>query len=433
MASRRLNSFLALALFSVAFAHAQTAVPSDIPVDEWLRGPDRHDFPWKVKIRDPWLTFQQRHTVQVHADFRLRDLKKHGISADDLHLLLKVADSDGKWLPGEAYSPLEIKPEYGNEVDTVATFYARPGKFKVALIAYDARNHRGNLWRGELTVPALKGDPLPNADLSLPVIQFLPQATVARSTRRFGSQRTLFDASAFGKGKLTLPVDNERPVQVDIVANLALSDAANTPYRQAPDWMYKINADTLLQISNVLTQVDLKNGCVRFSAIDILRQKTFIERQNAATIDWDKIIQLVEDFERVKIEARVLASQKQTADAFAKFVEKLLDDPGCAVSSSPLHVLVVVGDAFIFPNGTAMRPVRARPESQGYYFKLMPIGAGNWDQVESVLKPIHPTRFEFSNSIRFRQILASFMERVESTSRVQSPQSSPSPPTPSQP
>ena len=335
MASRRLNSFLALALFSAAFAHAQIALPSEIPVDEWLRGPDRHDFPWKVKIRDPWLTFQQRHTVQVHADFRLRDLKKHGISADDLHLLLKVADSDGKWLPGEAYSPLEIKPEYGNEVDTVATFYARPGKFKVALIAYDARNHRGNLWRGELTVPALKGDPLPNADLSLPVIQFLPQATVARSTRRFGSQRTLFDASAFGKGRLTLPVDNERPVQVDIVANLALSDAANTPYREAPDWMYKINADTLLQISNVLSQVDLKNGCVRFSAIDILRQKTFIERQNAATIDWDKIIQLVEDFERVKIEARVLASQKQTADAFAKLVEKLLDDPGCEISGPP--------------------------------------------------------------------------------------------------
>jgi len=158
-----------------------------------------------------------------------------------------------------------------------------------------------------------------------------------------------------------LPVDNERPVQVDIVANLALSDAANTPYRQAPDWMYKINADTLLQVSNVLSQVDLKNGCVRFSAIDILRQKTFIERQNAATIDWDKIIQMVEDFERVKIEARVLASQKQTADAFAKFVEKLLDDPGCEVSGSPLHVLVVVGDAFIFPNGTAVRSVRVRP------------------------------------------------------------------------
>jgi hypothetical protein len=103
-------------------------------------------------------------------------------------------------------------------------------------------------------VPALKGDPLPNADLSLPVIQFLPQATVARSTRRFGSQRTLFDASAFGKGRPTLPVDNERPVQVDIVATLALTDAANTPYREAR-LMGKINADTLLQISNVLRRL----------------------------------------------------------------------------------------------------------------------------------------------------------------------------------
>ena len=101
MASRRLNSFLALALFSAAFAHAQIALPSEIPVDEWLRGPDRHDFPWKVKIRDPWLTFQQRHTVQVHADFRLRDLKKHGISADDLHLLLKSQIRTANGFPGK--------------------------------------------------------------------------------------------------------------------------------------------------------------------------------------------------------------------------------------------------------------------------------------------------------------------------------------------
>lgn len=311
MASRRLNSWFVVALFSVALTQAQSAPPPELPIHEWLRGPDRHDFPWKVKIRDPWLTFQQRHTVQVHADFRLRDLKKHGISADDLHLVLKVADSSGKWLTGEAYSPLEVKPEFGNDVDTVATFYARPGKYKVALIAFDSRSHRGNLWRGDLMVPALKGDPLPDADLSLPVVQFLPQATVARSTRRFGAHRVLFDASAFGKGKLTLPVANQRPVQVDIVANLALSDAANSYYRQAPDWMYRINADTLLQVSNVLSQLDLKNGCVRFSAIDILRQKAFVEGRDAASMDWENILQQIEDFQRVKIEARVLASQSK--------------------------------------------------------------------------------------------------------------------------
>lgn len=433
MTSRRLISFFALAFFSVALARGQTGLPPELPLDEWLGGPDRHDFPWKVKIRDPWLTFQQRHTVQVHADFRLRDLQKHGISADDLHLVLKVANADGQWLPGEAYSPLVVKPEYGNDLETVATFYARPGRYRVALMAYDSRNHRGNLWRGDLAVHGLKGDPLPDADLNLPIIQFLPQATVARSVRRPGAHRILFDATAFGAGKLRLPIENERPVQIDIVANLALSDAANSPHRQAPDWMYRINADTLLQISNVLSQVNLKNGCVRFSAIDILHQKTFVEREDAPNMDWAKILQQVQDFQRIKIAAQVLASQKQTADAFAKFVEHLLEDSGCQLEESPLHILVVVGDAFVFPNGTAMRTLRVRPESQAYYFKLMPIGVGNWDQVENVLKPIHPVRFEFSNSLRFRQILASFMNKIETASRQEISRPASAEPTASQP
>jgi hypothetical protein len=260
MASRPLKTVFALAFLSIALARAQTALPPDLPIDEWLRGPDRQDFPWKIQVREPWLTFQQRHTVQVRAGFRLRELRKHGLSADDLHLVLKVAGPDGQWVPGEAYSPLQVKPEYGDEIETVATFYARPGKYKLALIAYDVRNRRGNLWRGGLTVAGVKADPLPDADRSLPIVQFLPQVSAARPSRFFGVHRVVFDASALGQGKLTLPVANERPLQIDIVANLSLSDATNLPDRHPPDWLYKINADTLLQISNVLSQLDVQKG-----------------------------------------------------------------------------------------------------------------------------------------------------------------------------
>ena len=207
-----------------------------MPIDEWLRGPDRADFPWKVKILESWLTFQQRHAVQVQAEFHLRELRKRAISTDELHIVLKVATPDGEWLPGQAYNQLEIKSEYGNDLSTVVTLYARPGKYKLALIAYDSRNQRGNLWRGDLTVPGVKRDPLPDADHNLPIIQFLPPATLARSKGRFGAHRILFDASAFGEGSMTLPVLNDRPVQIDILANVALSDAFNVAEGYALQW-----------------------------------------------------------------------------------------------------------------------------------------------------------------------------------------------------
>jgi hypothetical protein len=71
-----------------------------------------------------------------------------------------------------------------------------------------------------------------------------------------------------------------------------------------------------------------------------------------------------------------------------------------------------------------MRPVQSHPDTRAYYLKLMPIGAGNWDQVENLLRPLHPTRFEFASSLRFREILAALIARIQEVSHPQAPQAS---------
>ena len=148
----------------------------------------------------------------------------------------------------------------------------------------------------------------------------------------------------------------------------------------------------------------------------MLRQETFLDREDAAILDWDKLAHQVKELQRAKISAGVLANQRQTADVFAQFVESLLDGRGCRSSESALHVLAVIGDAFVFPNNADRRALRVHKQICGFYFKLMPIGAGNWDHIESVLKPLHPTHFEFSSSVRFRRALASFIDKLEDLS-----------------
>lgn len=422
------GKFCPLLLLSLALAGAQNKVPPDLPLTQWLNGPNRTDFPWKVGFREPWLTFQQRHTVQVHADFRQRDLRKRGISLDDLHFILKIAPENKDWLPEQAYSHAEIKPEYGDELSSIATFYARPGKYKVALIAFDSKNRSGNVWHSNLTVPAVKDDPLPDTDRNLPIVQFLPQATTPRSPRGFGIHRVVFDSSAFGAGTLNLPVSNNQPIQLDVLVNLSLSDATNFRDHQAPDWLYQANADTLLQIANVVSQIGLKDGCVRLTAIDVLRQETFVDQADALSVDWDKLARQVKELQRIKIAARVLANQKDTGDIFASLVEKLVDGSPCpSAAPAPLHVVAVVGDAFLFPPNAARRVLRIRNEGRAYYFKLMPIGAGNWDQLEAMLKPMHPTHFEFANSVRFRRALAAFIDQLQTISQGPHPGSAPPP------
>lgn len=76
----------------------QSDPPPDIPIDQWLQGPDRHDFRWKVRLSKPRLTYRQRQQVQIAVAFDVRDLVKAQISLQDLHLVVKLAGQDGHWL-----------------------------------------------------------------------------------------------------------------------------------------------------------------------------------------------------------------------------------------------------------------------------------------------------------------------------------------------
>jgi len=391
------------------------AVPDtpDRPIEQWLQGAEHHDFAWKVQILGPWLSFQQRHVAGIRAVLPVHKLMHAGVSLSDLNFVVRVGDGGGHWLPGQIESRFDPPrdAENGKEIDFFARFYVRPGKYVVAVLAYDGRNRRRNLWKGGLQVPPLKPDPLPEASRNLPVLEFPNDANPA--------------SSDLGQAKLFLPVANTRPVQLDVVVNLALSDATNRRYTQAPDWVYRSNAGVLLQIGKVISQLDLREGCIRFSALDILRQKVFVDRVTGANTDWDQLTHSVESIQRNKIDVHVLEQQKMTPALFARFLEQVASDRGtCGVTGrEPLHVLIVISDAFLFPTKAAMTVVRPEVASgtQCYYLQVNPIRGGAWDQIGHVIGPLHPRRWEFSSAERFRRVVAELVAEIENEPHLAKP------------
>jgi len=414
---------LAAILCAGGHAPGEGHPPPEIPVDSWLQGENRQDFPWRVELGHSWLTFQQRRYVQTRITLRVRDLLKAGVSLRDLHLIVKLAGEDGHWFPGQSYSRFEVPPGLAtaDEIHSLTNLYVRQGTYKVAVMAYDAANHRGNLWRETLRVEPLKDDPLPGVDRTLPQVEFLPAALpLRRGLGRGLASMITFDPWTLGQGELLLPVANMRPVQVDIVANVSLSLASDRSYSEAPDWEYQLNGATVLQISNVLSQLNLKAGCVRVSALDVRRQKVFADREDARSLDWLRLRQAIVGANRNKIEVSALAGQKHEPAFFAHYLEKLSSDPGpCQRNGTPpLHTVIVVSDAFIFPNGAEMTTVR--PElvpGLCYHLRLVPVAGVRWDEIARVAKPWHPAKFDFSDSVRFRKTLAQLIAGIESASR----------------
>lgn len=402
-----LAGLLALIAIPCAVA-AEGEPPPDVPVAQWLQGPERRDFEWKVQLFGPWLSFQQRYVVGIRASMPVRKLLGAGVSLADLHFVVRVRDNSGQWLPGQHYSlfvpPPDIAKARGMQFFT--HFYARPGNYSVAVLAYDSRNRRGNVWKSDFQVPVLKPDPLPEAGRNLPAVEFRPE---------MGSEPW-----APEHARLYLPVANVRPVQLDVVVNLSLSGAMNTRYAEAPDWLYRTNAAVLLQIGRVLSQLDLKKGCVRFSAVDIVRQRVFADRTPGPDVDWGQLLRSVDLLQRNKIDVHVLGRQKLTPALFAKFLEQVSSGPSACgqAGEAPAHALLVVSDAFLFPGKIEMTAVRPEviPGTQCYYLQVNSISGGNWDQIGRVLRPLHPTRWEFSNATRFREVVAHLIAEIQSLS-----------------
>lgn len=393
-----------------------TAPVRDVPLAEWLRAGERQDFPWDVRIRGPWLTFQQRRLTQIQLSFRVADAQKAGLSLPDLYFVVKIGSEDGRWFEGQSFRhfvpPPDLKPS--DQVQFIVNVNVQPGSYRVVIMAYDAAHNSGNLTRRTLQVQPLKDDPMPQMARNLPTVEFLASSNPMRiGAGRFTSILTA-NPWDLGSGDLALPVSTRKPTVVDVVVNVSLSEVTNLRHGEAPEWRYQINAATLLQVAHVLSQLDLRQGCVRLSMIDLRRLKIFVDHGEVQGLDWQKIRNDLETLNRNQIDVRALAGQKQEPAFLARYLERLREEPAaCEAGPQSEHVLLIVSDAFVFPNGTKMTAVgSAHGGQKAFYLRLVPIAGPRWDEIKSVLKPLQPIQFDVSDARQFRRSLASIMERM---------------------
>ncbi len=390
--------------------------PPDIPIESWLQGPDQNSFDWKIEVGQPYLTFQQRYQVSMVASFRVDSLYKAGLSPLDLHFVTKFAGEDGRWLPGQSYS--RFKPPanlaHGDQIRSVSTVYAKPGVYRIAVIAYDRLHQKGNLWRGTVRVPAIHRDPLSTSDKDLPAVEFLQTVPAPTGTRGLLALRDPWD---LGHGNLSVPVSNGLPVQVDIVANIALSAVTRGRHSEAPEWFYTANAANVIEVSRALSEMDLKSGCILLSTLDISRQEVLFDRVNTGDFDWSKVGAALRARERNKIDVHTLAGEKKTSAFLVAYLTKLAESqPVCRTPEgrTPVRVLIVVSDNFLFPSGTEtarLRPTKAWDRS--YYVELVPVAGPRWDEIGALLKPLNPLKLETPTPIRFRAALAKLVQDIE--------------------
>jgi hypothetical protein len=387
-----------------------------VPLQDLLNGPDRQDFPWKITVLQPRLMYQQRFIVQMRARISAEIVSGHNKHA--LHFILKVKPQDGDWLKGEQYNDYPVPADLGSgkEIEYATGVYFHPGNYTLALIAFESNGSRISVAHRDVRVEAVKDDPFPEVDRYVPLIE-LPQGF---PDQEVGAD-DVSDGELFPVAHIDnwVPIANQQPVLVDVVLNFTKRAELRVlePYRMDPRYprnrtgmvwnkpvqpTYRLDVGRVLQMGNVLAHIGLSSGCVRVSAIDVLRMKTIVDRANEKTLDWDKFQQQIGKFDQNTVDAGVLANKKGPAQFAHRFLDTLSgDSTGCPGAAR--HYVVVIGHEVSLPGAAKEEKLESVDAERARFYYVHGGVSSMGDDLGEILKGAKPEKLPFTTPKDFRK------------------------------
>ena len=378
-------------------ARAVTSSPK-IPLS-WFEETEQHAPHWKVTLGPPYLLYSQRFVIDASAVFPARVKKSE--RQPDWHIILRVADQNGKWFTGSDYTHVEWNriPSKVDRVVWSTSFFARPGTYQLVLLAYDAETEKHFLWRKSVQLE--KPDVLPDLDRDLPMVEFITPGRIRAPL-----------------GEL-LPIRSAKPVRIDVVLNLT-GELQLGLHGDLFSWIRQSYVEGTLQgATGIFSQLKPDFGCVRVSAVDILHLDVTLDRAPAdPESDWRSVRNaIVKNRDTSKVDVRTLAGRTKAREFFHQFLDRVIsDNTGCGKESTGTdRAVVVVSDSLVFPKGTDTEPVTPRYQQDARFFhvrissSLIP----TYDQVAHMLDPLHPRRFDVTSPKQLRHAVAEIIKDIE--------------------
>lgn len=413
---------------------AQTSNP--IPFQMLIQQPDHSDMPWSVFLTPPhpYLTFGQRYVTGIRVLVPAEVLKPTS-QQKVLHFMMKVQDNSGKWLEGEEYNVVQQKYQPDMKfIECYMEVNLRPGKYTLAMIAYESTLRKANLARRKIIVKPIRNDPLPEIDAHLPVAEF----PVRSETPAFVN----FPPSDFSPAAYSpIVVKTTKAVRVDLVVNVfdqnfvkyrmyceleRNTDQDYTRCDPSPKDAQRVEMDRLfakrelsetLSLASMISRFHLSNGCTFVTVVDPLQAKTVTQNEVADEVDWLQLKKTIET-QRQGPTSPTVGDQAGPAT----FLHDALDaypnlDTTCGGEPVEHHVMIVI--SWPMNMGKVNRSIllsNSGPGNLRYYY-LRPSSVDKRypplpDDLAKTLSPMNPTLIEYSTPEDVRRGLGKLVSDI---------------------
>jgi hypothetical protein len=322
-----------------------------VPFDRWFEDGQQTRFKWTSRVFATGLNNHQRLGARVEVELDGVELVKRR-GKGEMMLLIQFQDQRGRIFQSHRSLPLEdIKEEASHSLaQFLQDAFVLPGDYQVALAIFATETGEHATARRTLHVDPLSRDPLPNAWRDLPSVEIL-SAEEPPDTWWLHSI----------EGRLNLPVDNRRPVRLEVLVNLSATEQA-TGARFGR--ITGRNTAALLPVFKTLAQIQLNPGSTHVELLDLARRKISFEQilDSGAnpTIDWPGLSNALSDANPHVIDVGSLEKRHQNAQFFVSEVKRRI----AAEGPEPVCALIVLSSPMTFEKGEDLSPIAAHEKTQ---------------------------------------------------------------------
>jgi hypothetical protein len=423
--------FLLAALLSVAAplpAQDLTTreAPPEIPFEAWIADAKHFDLPCSVKISSARLSILQRFVVEFRVSVPPKALALLGPSYQ-LFLDVRLKPAGAAWRENHDISGTRLTEQLPKQSSLEFSVQAliQPGEYTAGFILFDRISGLRSVAVRTLKVRPLGGDPMPQIARDLPLVEFFQ--------RGLGDNR---EALPELRSRLWIPVDSRRPVRIELLVNVAPPEPQpNLPghrIRSARNLseLQQRNVARMLGIIKVLSQMEVANGSLHITAVDLQRRTVVFEQDVGNELDWPRLRGALQQINPLSIPVQALEGRRQNAAFFRELLQQRMPaappsrphaenggnggSEGQSSSPEPLRVFIVASSPVLFERGADLSPVRSPRGAEFRVYHLQyQLGPNNvWDDLPRVLRELAPQRFELQNPEEFRRALARILAEL---------------------
>jgi hypothetical protein len=410
---------LAGMIFSLS-ASAQSPDPvfRTIPFDQWLTERDQAHFQWNAKVSGGHLTNTQRLGASVDVEVDGNELAKRR-GRGELAIFVQFSDTDHRVY--QTHGSIELKNATEEAAKSNIFFSQKavvaPGDYRVDIAMLDTNTREHATLTRTLHVAPLRNDPLPDAMQGLPLVEF----NSAGDPPDIWFQPDL-------TGVLHLPLEMRSPLRVEILANASPSSIG--PRFRTGELNSRILAD-LLPGLKVISQIQLSQGEMNVSLIDITRRQVLFKQTHVQTLDWPKLRPALQQADPNKIDVRELSDSRQNPQFFVQEVRRRLKED---------TALIVLSGPIAFVPSDDRRPIELEGKASGrvFYLRYHPAPVRRdieeiptrprrgrlsqqpsalltqepLDSLAPMLKALQPHVYDIYNAEQFRKALSDVMKEL---------------------